>query len=220
MTQCTALEAHTAACREAMAAGRERPTWRGGSLRGADLIGADLASTRLRSADLSGADLAWACLIGADLSGANLRGANFCDANLRSANLRGATLTDADLSGATLLGANLSRARLAGATLIGAIFFRATLTDTDLSGARLSEGVACGHAIGGHAGGYDWWAVGLEDGRVVLQYGCERAPLDWWLAQGPELCVRHGHPAEFWVEGPAVAIAAAQALTVALGDQE
>jgi hypothetical protein len=60
-----AVLVHAAKCREATAAGRERPKWEGGSL-----VRADLSSAYLNGADLRGADLR-----GADLSGANLRGA-------------------------------------------------------------------------------------------------------------------------------------------------
>ena len=58
--------------------------------RGADLIGAKLAS-----ADLRGANLRGAYLIGADLRRADLRGADVIGADLRGADVRGAQLTGA-----------------------------------------------------------------------------------------------------------------------------
>lgn len=184
-------EAHAAVCREAMAAGHERPRWEGGCLKGAYLSGANL----------SGADLR-----GANLFGTNLTRVNLAFARLCGADLRGARFYDTDLTGADLAGADLREADLRWTTLVGA----------DLTGARLSEGVARGRAIGGHVGGYHWWAAGLEDGGAILQYGCECHPLAWWLDQGPELSQRHGHPASHWAEGPAVAIAAAVELSQAL----
>jgi len=62
------------------------------SLRGANLLGANLSDANLRyadlrGADLSGADLRYADLSDADLSGADLRYANLSDADLRGANL-------------------------------------------------------------------------------------------------------------------------------------
>lgn len=179
------VEAHAAACREAAEAGRERPRWAGGSLAMADLV----------RADLSGADLTGATLTRAALTGANLSGADLSGADLRWADLTGADLTDADLSGVFL-----SRADLSGA---------------GLTGARITEGVACGRAISGESGGYRWWTVKLKGGDVIVAYGCRRHPLSWWLAQGPQLSVRHGHPASHWQEGPAVAIAAAVELSQA-----
>jgi len=62
----SALEAHAAACREALSAMWPRP---------------DMPQA-LRGANLRGADLSDANLSGANLSGANLRGANLSDANL------------------------------------------------------------------------------------------------------------------------------------------
>lgn len=202
----TVLEAHAAACREAAESGRERPRWAGGSLFGANLTGADLTGANLAGANLVRANLARAKLSGADLTRANFFGANLSDTHLTGATLAEATLAYADLTGADL----------AGTTLTGADLRWTTLVRADLTGARLSEGVARGRAIGGHVGGHHWWAVGLEDGGAVLQFGCEHHILEWWLAQGPELAVHHGHPPEFWAEGPAVAIAAAVELSQAL----
>ena len=215
------LEAHAAACREAVAEGCERPRWVGGSLAGMDLSGANLSGAALHWADLTEADLTGADLSGADLTGANLTGAGLSGANLTGARLVRAGLTCANLARANLVRADLFTADLTGADLTGATLteanlFRATLIGADLTGAHLTEGVARGRAVGGESGVYLWWAVALVGGGAVLQYGCERRLLAWWLAQGPQLSVRHGHPASHWEEGPAVAIAAAVGLSQAL----
>lgn len=184
-----ALEAHATVCRQEAVDGREQPQWTGGSLAGARLTKAalfcaNLTKADLRGADLSGADLRWTILTGANLSGAILAGADLASADLR----------DADLTGADLLGADLTLAALSGA---------------DLSGARLTEGVARGRAIGKDAGSRCWWAVGLESGDPVIQYNQRRHPLRWWLTEGHRF-----YSLEYWEHGPAVAIAAAQALAV------
>ena len=92
---------HAALCREALAAGKPRPRWEGGSL----------GRAHLSSADLSGADLYDAKLDGAYLRGANLGGANLGCADLTSAYLSDAILTGADLSGAYLTGAKIRGAK-------------------------------------------------------------------------------------------------------------
>jgi uncharacterized protein YjbI with pentapeptide repeats len=119
----------------------------GESLRGVNLVRADLsalelaradlAEANLRMADLTGADLREARLTGCFLSGANLSSANLVGSNLIEssmigATLKGADLSRADLSGADLTGANLQAAELAGAYLVGTF-----LNETDLSGANL-----------------------------------------------------------------------------------
>jgi hypothetical protein len=68
------------------------------SLRGAELIDADLSEANLICANLRDADL-----INADLSGANLREANLSGADLSGANLNDANLRAADLSGADFM---------------------------------------------------------------------------------------------------------------------
>lgn len=78
-----------------------------GSLRHADLMGANLQGAELYSADLCGAALHSANLMRADLLGADLR-----RAILWNANLRGARLDQADLSGADLIWSNLEGARV------------------------------------------------------------------------------------------------------------
>jgi len=101
------LEAHAAACRAAIAAGKARPTLPADC---ADLAGADLAGAYLADANLARADLARAYLADADLARADLAGANLAGANLARADLADAYLADAYLAGA-----NLARADLAGA---------------------------------------------------------------------------------------------------------
>src|SRR6266498_2535332 len=78
-----------------------------GSLRGANLMKANLRRAYLTGGDLQGAYLAKANLEEADLQGANLRGADLRGANLRKADLQeaileGAILRDTDLEGATM----------------------------------------------------------------------------------------------------------------------
>ena len=191
MTAKKEIETHAAKCRSARTEGRSLPVWQGGGL-----IGADLRCAVLIGADLSGADLSGADLIGADLSSAVLRGAY-----LRGAILRVTDLRDADLTGAILTGAILRGATLRGADLRGA----------DLRGALITEGAVADH-IAGLAGGYRWHALRLQDGAIVLQYGCERHPLAVWQGRGPDYGVRYGHDEDHWAGGPAIAIAAAKAL--------
>jgi len=104
-----------------------------------DLARADFAEANLRMAELSRADLRDARLTGCFLSGAmlnevNLVGANLVEASLIGASLMGSDLSRADLSGADLTGANLQCAELAGAYLVGTF-----LNETDLTGANLSN---------------------------------------------------------------------------------
>ena len=176
---------HAAACREALDAGQPRPQWQGGDLSGADLSGANLSGASLSGADLTDADITDADLTGADLSGANLRGAYLIGANITDADI-----TDADLSGANLRGANLRGA--------------------NLRGANIAEGTVSASAAG-HAGGYHWHALRAGD-VVILQYGCDRATLAEWQTRGPEYGARHHRDEAHWATGPAVAIAAAEAL--------
>jgi uncharacterized protein YjbI with pentapeptide repeats len=120
----------------------------GESLRGINLVRADLsamelarvdlAEANLRMADLSRADLTEVRLTGCFLSGATLTqamlmGANLVEASMIGAVLKGANLSRADLSGADLTGANLESAELQGAYLVGTY-----LNETDLSGANLA----------------------------------------------------------------------------------
>lgn len=130
-------------------------------------------------------------LRGADLRDADLRGTNLRDAYLRAADLRDADLRDANLRGAVLIGADLR--------------------DADLTGAVVAEGTVTAHAAG-RDGGYYWHAMRLQDGSIILQYGCERHPLPVWQARGPEYGAQYGHAHDHWATGPAVAIAAAVAL--------
>ena len=60
---------HAAECRAAIANGKPRPKWEGGSLSGTYLGGADLGGADLGGADLGGADLGGAYLGGTNLGG-------------------------------------------------------------------------------------------------------------------------------------------------------
>jgi len=128
---------------------------------------------------------------GADLNGADLSGANLSYANLRGVSLRGANLI-----GANLIGAALHRTDLSGAALNGAV---------------IAEGVVVAYAAREN-GGYNWHALRTAEGVTVLHYGCERHPLATWQSRGPEYGLRHDHDKDHWAVGPAVAIAAAEAL--------
>ena len=87
------------------------------SLRGANLLDADLSRVDLSralmlDADLSDADLSHATLTGANLTGADLRDATLNEADLSRADLSRALLYEADLSRADLSDAFLSEAGL------------------------------------------------------------------------------------------------------------
>lgn len=125
--------------------------------KGADLVGADLAST-----NLTGANLCDATLVGADLCGATLTGANLCDANLYEANLGGANLKTANLRGADFVGAHLEGANFRGAHLVGANLGSAHLEDATLLGAHLEDAIL----LGAHLGGADLRAANLEDANL------------------------------------------------------
>ena len=123
-----------------------------GSVKGADLSGANLQGADLRDANLQGVDLIganlqgailWdADLQGAELIGANLQGATLWNADLqgaflKSAKLQGATLEVANLEGAFLTYADLEGANLKYANLEGATLWGADLQGADLRGANL-----------------------------------------------------------------------------------
>ena len=120
----------------------------GESLRGINLVRADLSACELSRADLAEANLRMADLSRADLTEARLMGCFLSGATLSGAILVGATLVESSMIGATLLGADLSRADLSGADLTGASLHSADLTgaylvgtflnETDLSGANLT----------------------------------------------------------------------------------
>ena len=85
-----------------------------GSLKEAQLQGANLQGADLTKANLQGANLAWANLQGADPILANLQGADLFMANLQGADLSKANLQEADLAGADLAGADLREATCEG----------------------------------------------------------------------------------------------------------
>ncbi|MCS6991665.1 MAG: pentapeptide repeat-containing protein [Chitinophagales bacterium] len=126
---------------------RQRVTFAGADLAGAqlsrvDLQGVDLRGANLQAADLGGSNLLGADLTDADLSEANLKGARLTNASLRRADLRWSRLDSADLRFAVLDGARMDHAHLVHTTLHSAsalfAFLHATvLYDTDLSHAVL-----------------------------------------------------------------------------------
>ena len=103
-------------------------------LRGADLVGANVAEADLTMATLRGANLSRADLCGTDLHQADFSHANVTLAKLESANLVSAKFDKADLSSAEIFEANLRDAKLVRADLRGA-----DLVHADLGGAYLSE---------------------------------------------------------------------------------
>ncbi|HYP29191.1 MAG TPA: pentapeptide repeat-containing protein [Blastocatellia bacterium] len=136
----------------------------GESLRGINLVRAnlsamslartDLAEANLRMADLTGADLREARLTGCFLSGAvlneaNLTGANLVEASLIGALMKGADLSGADLSGADLTGASLEGSQLAGAFLVGTFLNETELKNANLSGAYIRMAQMTGSNLSG-----------------------------------------------------------------------
>lgn len=121
----------------------------GESLRGVNLVRADLSSldlpridlteANLRMADLSHANLRESRLGGCFLSGATLSEANLAGANMAAASLIGVALKNADLSGADLSGADLTGATLEGSRLVGAYLVGTFLNETNLHNTNLSN---------------------------------------------------------------------------------
>jgi uncharacterized protein YjbI with pentapeptide repeats len=106
-----------------------------------DLTQANLRMANLLQANLSDARLTNAFLSGATLNQAQLVGANLVQASMIGAMLKGADLSRADLSGADLTGATLEGAQLSGAFLVGTFLTETDLSNADLSGAyvRMSQ---------------------------------------------------------------------------------
>jgi uncharacterized protein YjbI with pentapeptide repeats len=121
----------------------------GESLRGVNLVRADLSSldlpridltdANMRMADLSRANLRESRLGGCFLSGATLNEANLASANMAAASLIGVALKNADLSGADLSGADLTGATLEGSILTGAYLVGTFLNETNLHNTNLSS---------------------------------------------------------------------------------
>lgn len=121
----------------------------GESLRGVNLVRADLSSldlpridltdANMRMADLSRANLRESRLGGCFLSGATLNEANLSGANLVAASLIGVALKNADLSGADLSGADLTGATLESSLLVGAYLVGTFLNETNLHNTNLSN---------------------------------------------------------------------------------
>jgi hypothetical protein len=105
-----------------------------------------------------------------------------------------------------LTGADLTAADLRGTELVDI-----DLRDAKIVGARIAEGTIT-HAAAGHNGGYCWHALRVEDGTIIIQFGCARATLSKWLTRGPEYGARYNHTRSHWNTGPAIAITAAERL--------
>ncbi len=154
----------------------------GESLRGVNLVRADLASmdltridlseANLRMADLSRSTLREARLTSGSLSGANLEAASLVNANLAAASLIGVSLKQADLSGADLSGADLTGANLSAATLAGSYLVGTFLNETHLRKANLSSAfirfaqLAGSDLTGANLDGADLSNVDLSSARM------------------------------------------------------
>lgn len=145
--------------------------------------------------------------ISASLTGTDLRGINLRGINLSGADLTGADLRSVDLRYANLTNTNLTNANLTGTDLTGTDLRYAKLT-----GVLVAEGIVDTY-LAGVAGKYMWYALRLQDGSIILQYGCERHMLAVWLSRSPEYGAYYGHDPAHWATGPAVAIEAAVALS-------
>jgi uncharacterized protein YjbI with pentapeptide repeats len=187
----------------AIAAAEElrRHGWLGdGSLRGAELYGADLRGARLNWADLQGAFLSFANLQGADLVGANLQRvllyeANLQGADLRRANLQEVSLTKANLQKAILAATGLQGAFLNEANLQGAFLTAADLQETDLTDANLQEAsLAFAHLQGARMYGADLRGADLSK-HTTLPDGTKWTP-DTDMARFTDT----DHP-DFWWPG-------------------
>ena len=104
-------------------------------LKGADLVGVNLAGASLHDTRFDGAILRGANLEGADLAGADFNGSDLRGANLRRTTLFITKFRMANLSGVDLRWAVLHWVIFTGANLQGAIFHETVLADTDLAGA-------------------------------------------------------------------------------------
>lgn len=194
-------EAHALECREALAAGHRRRNCRD-----------DFSNVDLSRANLAGGHFYEAVFQEAKLKRANLAGANLTKAWLPDSYCYGADFSDAVLFKAGFEGAVLVGAKFVRADLRGVELYEVTLHGADFTDALLDEGVAVGRVAEGNAGGFHWWAVRLRDGGAVLSFHWYRYTLDWWREQSPMLCRDYGYDVEHWSTGPAVALAAAEAL--------
>ena len=133
----------------------------------------------------------------ANLSGANLSGANLSGANLSKANLSWANLSWANLSWANLSRANLSRANLSKANLSGANLSWANLSKANLSGANLSGAIGNGKEIKSLQA--SCYLICYTETELAI--GCQKLPLETWLAHGDADISKMAHDAlEWWAE--------------------
>jgi uncharacterized protein YjbI with pentapeptide repeats len=127
------------------------------SLRGAMLLGAELASSSFVGSDLAGANLARTSLSGADLSRADLSGASLVKAEAghcvaQHTNFRGADLLRVDfyqsnMQGADFTGCEMTKAVFAHCDLSRAVFAGCRLDRVAFEGARLVDAVFSGATI-------------------------------------------------------------------------
>ena len=128
---------------------KQKTSFLGADLRGANLTGADLSNTDLRGANfnnaiLTGANLSNTILEKASLQKTNLekvisQKTNFKHSDIRWSNLHLAEMIEADLSGANLSNTNLKKVNLTGAILKWANLNNAFLNEANLTEANLVE---------------------------------------------------------------------------------
>jgi hypothetical protein len=166
-----------------------------GTLRGAQLSGADLREAQLLGADLTKAFLSQATLAGANLSESNLGDVVLSEANLAGADLVGASLNRADLSGADVSEANLGGGTLDCAELIGANLAGADLWGTHLSNALLSEANLTGaNLIRATLDGTDLWGANLSRARVTHVQLAQASTLEGTtMPDGTKFAEEHWH---------------------------
>lgn len=166
-----------------------------GTLKRANLRGAELSGAHLRRADLEGADLAGAKLEKADLHSANLHRANLRGVGAARATLRSTDMShakadrarldvtdvqDADLSNASLRGAKIIEADLRGANLSVAHLHRADFRGADFSCADLR-----GALVDAATSFID---IHIDTGTLlgdIVWYGLPLTQIDW--RQAPRL---------------------------------
>ena len=124
------------------------------SFRGATLKKANLGTVDLRGSNLDGAYIEGAVLNRANLCGASLIEAKLIEACLLGADFTAAKLNKADLSGTKLNGSRLQLTDLSGADLSNSKMIRTQINDTnlqgcDLSGSDLSRSYLCHSDLSG-----------------------------------------------------------------------
>lgn len=163
-----------------------------GSLKEANLIGAnlegvDLSGANLEGVDLTGSNLERAYLNRAHLEGADLTGAYLEDAHLSSAHLEGAYLDETHLEGADLCWAHLEGASLERAHLERAVLREVHLemawhlTPKHLRGASVIDGATMPDGIKLK----NPFSLAFS-GKVIIKPYLDGPTLEEWLATEPD----------------------------------